>query len=281
MRFMCSTQRRLVGVSREPMLVWAWFYSMMHCVSFWSHGDGVYGDGPCAQGRAPAPRAAHASATLGHRGYICGGRVLVRAQQTLNAFIFFYCFEWINLEVCSNMISIERCSCLVASGNQDERHSLPGPWDLDVVGNVCDSLRLWLTWTSSYCHLLCFSLINTRHKLQKAFSAKLKNNICECLIVFPSVPVAYHTILLIAYVRIQLLLIFQWVLISSIALNMFSRVPASPTPVGRSWHTLTAVSDSSLFLFGGLSTDCKPMSRTLSKKCHSFQLRLTSVILPN
>uniref|UniRef100_A0A673NCQ9 Kelch domain containing 1 n=1 Tax=Sinocyclocheilus rhinocerous TaxID=307959 RepID=A0A673NCQ9_9TELE len=31
-------------------------------------------------------------------------------------------------------------------------------------------------------------------------------------------------------------------------------------PVGRSWHTLTAVSDTSLFLFGGLSVDCRPMS---------------------
>ncbi|CAB1334888.1 unnamed protein product [Coregonus sp. 'balchen'] len=37
-------------------------------------------------------------------------------------------------------------------------------------------------------------------------------------------------------------------------------VPASNVPVGRSWHTLTAISDSSLFLFGGLSLDCKPMS---------------------
>uniref|UniRef100_A0A671V3U7 Kelch domain containing 1 n=1 Tax=Sparus aurata TaxID=8175 RepID=A0A671V3U7_SPAAU len=37
-------------------------------------------------------------------------------------------------------------------------------------------------------------------------------------------------------------------------------IPVSSSPVGRSWHTLTAVSDSSLFLFGGLSKDCKPMS---------------------
>ncbi|XP_073339272.1 kelch domain-containing protein 1-like [Pagrus major] len=37
-------------------------------------------------------------------------------------------------------------------------------------------------------------------------------------------------------------------------------IPVSSAPVGRSWHTLTAVSDSSLFLFGGLSIDCKPMS---------------------
>uniref|UniRef100_A0A8P4K5R9 Kelch domain-containing protein 1 n=1 Tax=Dicentrarchus labrax TaxID=13489 RepID=A0A8P4K5R9_DICLA len=37
-------------------------------------------------------------------------------------------------------------------------------------------------------------------------------------------------------------------------------IPVSTTPVGRSWHTLTAVSDSSLFLFGGLNVDCKPMS---------------------
>lgn len=41
----------------------------------------------CVQGRAPAPRAAHASATLGHRGYICGGRVMVRTHQTLE-FVF-------------------------------------------------------------------------------------------------------------------------------------------------------------------------------------------------
>ncbi|KAM3871214.1 kelch domain-containing protein 1 [Diretmus argenteus] len=37
-------------------------------------------------------------------------------------------------------------------------------------------------------------------------------------------------------------------------------VPDSTIPVGRSWHTLTAVSDNALFLFGGLSVDCKPMS---------------------
>uniref|UniRef100_A0A8C6S9H3 Kelch domain-containing protein 1 n=1 Tax=Neogobius melanostomus TaxID=47308 RepID=A0A8C6S9H3_9GOBI len=37
-------------------------------------------------------------------------------------------------------------------------------------------------------------------------------------------------------------------------------VPASAAPTGRSWHTLTPVSDSCLFLFGGLSMDCNPMS---------------------
>lgn len=37
-------------------------------------------------------------------------------------------------------------------------------------------------------------------------------------------------------------------------------VPASPAPMGRSWHTLTPVSDHGLFLFGGLSMDCNPMS---------------------
>ncbi|KAG7509915.1 kelch domain-containing protein 1 [Solea senegalensis] len=37
-------------------------------------------------------------------------------------------------------------------------------------------------------------------------------------------------------------------------------VPVSSSPVGRSWHSLTAVSDRTLFLFGGLSSDCKPMS---------------------
>ncbi|XP_041703144.1 kelch domain-containing protein 1 isoform X2 [Coregonus clupeaformis] len=37
-------------------------------------------------------------------------------------------------------------------------------------------------------------------------------------------------------------------------------VPASTVPMGRSWHTLTAVYDSALFLFGGLGIDCEPMS---------------------
>ncbi|XP_076834894.1 kelch domain-containing protein 1 isoform X2 [Brachyhypopomus gauderio] len=37
-------------------------------------------------------------------------------------------------------------------------------------------------------------------------------------------------------------------------------VPTTTVPLGRSWHTLTTVSDNSLFLFGGLSLDCRPMS---------------------
>uniref|UniRef100_A0A8C1TSM0 Kelch domain-containing protein 1 n=1 Tax=Cyprinus carpio TaxID=7962 RepID=A0A8C1TSM0_CYPCA len=37
-------------------------------------------------------------------------------------------------------------------------------------------------------------------------------------------------------------------------------VSSTVAPLGRSWHTLTAVSDTSLFLFGGLSVDCRPMS---------------------
>ncbi|XP_054651479.1 kelch domain-containing protein 1-like isoform X1 [Dunckerocampus dactyliophorus] len=37
-------------------------------------------------------------------------------------------------------------------------------------------------------------------------------------------------------------------------------VPVSSVPAGRSWHSLTASSESTLFLFGGLSADCKPMS---------------------
>ncbi|XP_007258952.3 kelch domain-containing protein 1 isoform X1 [Astyanax mexicanus] len=37
-------------------------------------------------------------------------------------------------------------------------------------------------------------------------------------------------------------------------------VPTTTVPQGRSWHTLTAVSETSLFLYGGLSMDCRPMS---------------------
>ncbi len=46
------------------------------------------------------------------------------------------------------------------------------------------------------------------------------------------------------------------------ALSGLCSVGLGSAPVGRSWHTLTAVSDSSLFLFGGLSVDCRPMSMT-------------------
>ncbi|XP_015244967.1 PREDICTED: kelch domain-containing protein 1 [Cyprinodon variegatus] len=53
-------------------------------------------------------------------------------------------------------------------------------------------------------------------------------------------------------------------------------VPLSSSPVGRSWHTLTAVSETSFFLFGGLSNDCKPMSDgwlfdTETKKWREFE----------
>ncbi|XP_073784015.1 kelch domain-containing protein 1-like isoform X5 [Danio rerio] len=37
-------------------------------------------------------------------------------------------------------------------------------------------------------------------------------------------------------------------------------VCSGASPTGRSWHTLTAVSHTALFLFGGLSVDCRPMS---------------------
>lgn len=88
---------------------------------------------PPTCGRAPAPRAAHASATLGHKGYVCGGRVMETRTNDLH----------------------------------------------------CLDLKSW-TWSEI--------------------------------------------------------------------------VPNSALPVGRSWHTLTAVSESSMFLFGGLGGDCKPMS---------------------
>uniref|UniRef100_A0A3B5L544 Kelch domain containing 1 n=1 Tax=Xiphophorus couchianus TaxID=32473 RepID=A0A3B5L544_9TELE len=88
---------------------------------------------PQTHGRPPAPRAAHAGATLGRRGYVCGGRVMETRTNDLH----------------------------------------------------CLDLESW-TWTEI--------------------------------------------------------------------------VPSSAAPVGRSWHSVTAVSESTMFLFGGLSVDCKPMS---------------------
>ncbi|KAJ7987430.1 hypothetical protein DPEC_G00326400 [Dallia pectoralis] len=37
-------------------------------------------------------------------------------------------------------------------------------------------------------------------------------------------------------------------------------VPVSSVPAGRSWHSLTTVSEKTMFLFGGMNVDCKPMS---------------------
>ncbi|CAJ1073397.1 kelch domain-containing protein 1-like [Xyrichtys novacula] len=115
-------------VSSVEGIFWGWnnevhVFDPVH--SSWSQ--------PQTHGRAPAPRAAHASATFGHRGYICGGRVMETRTNDIH----------------------------------------------------CLDLESW-TW-------------------------------------------------------------------SEIA-------PVSSSPVGRSWHTLTAVSDNTFFLFGGLSIDCKPMS---------------------
>uniref|UniRef100_W5LLP8 Kelch domain containing 1 n=1 Tax=Astyanax mexicanus TaxID=7994 RepID=W5LLP8_ASTMX len=47
----------------------------------------------------------------------------------------------------------------------------------------------------------------------------------------------------------------------------FLHVPRTTVPQGRSWHTLTAVSETSLFLYGGLSMDCRPMMTLVKEKC--------------
>lgn len=168
---------------------------------------------------------------------------------------------------------------LFDSGNEDEWHSLPGSWDLDVVRNVCDSFWLWqeiASWVTTNhrhivivtCHIFpqkqtaLVSSAEDDHESYRTFSLLNLKLVFNNLIFFPNynVPVVF---------------------INSVALIMFSRVPTSPTPVGRSWHTLTAVSDSSLFLFGGLSIDCKPMSKEISKKSRPFQFYITSVLSPN
>ncbi|XP_062325407.1 kelch domain-containing protein 1 isoform X1 [Osmerus eperlanus] len=118
----------------------SWLAPMVEDV-FWGWNNEVHVFDPTAanwseprtSGRAPAPRAAHASATLEHRGYVCGGRVMETRTSDIH----------------------------------------------------CLDLKTW-TWTEI--------------------------------------------------------------------------VPVSTVPVGRSWHTMTAISDRALFLFGGLSVECKPMS---------------------
>lgn len=55
---------------RETMLYWKYVKTI-------SKSTDYFCDCFCVQGRTPDPRAAHASATIGKRGYICGGRVMV------------------------------------------------------------------------------------------------------------------------------------------------------------------------------------------------------------
>lgn len=103
----------------------------------------------CVQGRPPGPRAAHASAMLGCRGYICGGIVKVRA---LHAFQLFshVCkqslvdtWKWKSAETWIKVCHLQLLLLLLNAGNQDEWHPLPGPWIMDVVTNVC--MWLWLS----------------------------------------------------------------------------------------------------------------------------------------
>nr|XP_006632452.2 PREDICTED: kelch domain-containing protein 1 isoform X2 [Lepisosteus oculatus] len=48
---------------------------------------------------------------------------------------------------------------------------------------------------------------------------------------------------------------------------------SAQVPAGRSWHTLTPVADSVLFLFGGLSANCEPLSDSWTFNTHSREWR--------
>lgn len=88
--------------------------------------EGFYSGGLCMQGRAPAPRAAHASATLGHRGYICGGRVMV---SIIYGHLCTYTKAKWNDKHPSQTLFLN-------AGNQDEWRSLSGLWYMDMDRNV-------------------------------------------------------------------------------------------------------------------------------------------------
>lgn len=166
-----------------------------------------YSDCVCVQGRAPAPRAAHASATLGCRGYVCGGRVMVRSLMCFSV-VGINCMRRNKDKSTETQVSLSFAIFFLAAGNQDKWCALFGPWIMDVVRNVSVKAAAQVTSCSPRA-MAIYSIAHTDGTL------------------------------------------------------FVSSIPVSTTPVGRSWHTLTAVSDTSLFLFGGLSVDCKPMSKKM------------------
>lgn len=107
-----------------------------------------FSDRFCVQGRAPAPRAAHAGATLGCRGYICGGRVMVRALLAFQIFLYIRLIQKIKVQKPKSKSSIFNFLFL-NTGNQDKWHSLSGPWIMDVVRNVRHSLKIWRNYSVS------------------------------------------------------------------------------------------------------------------------------------
>lgn len=109
------------------------------------------------QGRAPAPRAAHASATLGHRGYICGGRVMVRAHQTLTLLIFTFI---LNKSVITVKNLCRKMSCYFV---QETRTS-------DIH---CLDLETW-TW-SEMCVTLSVRLFHVASRRSSTYSC------CQCI----------------------------------------------------------------------------------------------------
>lgn len=121
-----------------------------------------YRAGYCVQGRAPAPRAAHASATLGHRGYICGGRVMVRAHQTLTLLIFTFIFNKSVITVQNLCRKMFVSCCFVQETRTSDIH--------------CLDLETW-TW-SEMCVTLSVRLFHVASQRSSTYSC------CQCINVF-------------------------------------------------------------------------------------------------
>ncbi|XP_037652595.1 kelch domain-containing protein 1-like isoform X3 [Sebastes umbrosus] len=92
---------------------------------------------PQTHGRAPAPRAAHASATLGCRGYICGGRVENPGVQLSSGQIVAYDHSGIR----RHLVSDWRPQCRLQTNELWHTASPGNDFDVIVFGGSCDYIH--------------------------------------------------------------------------------------------------------------------------------------------
>ncbi|KAI3367188.1 hypothetical protein L3Q82_008243 [Scortum barcoo] len=95
-------------------------------------------NGQTNQGRAPAPRAAHASATIGCKGYICGGRVMSPGIDRSSGQVVAYVHSGIR----QHLVPVWRSQCRLQTTELWHTACQGKDSDVIVFGGSCDYILL-------------------------------------------------------------------------------------------------------------------------------------------
>lgn len=191
------------------------------------------------QGNSPLPRAAHACATVGNRGYVFGGRYKVKKVQQRCVAVQPLCCEFLSYDLDTlpfQKVQWHTWASSVVCSNADMLWSteLQTKWPiLHWPGHM------GVAWNVRFFFFLMLFIIFCR------FSVVSKNDyflaLFHCVYLFPC---------------------------------SCGRSVPQKGPVGRSWHSFTPVSPDHIFLFGGFTTD----RETLSESDSLFRCRLKKIL---